>query len=220
MFIIICGNIGLLIDSIRHTTCLTLRTAAGYRSHQSEGNGGRWKKRLLTRRQRSYILIAVLWIVPIIYVLIPIAGWSCAEICQCLSQCFSPDHEFQPSDYRCSRAFPPMANSWMALVVGAWGCLLLGVIYFLKRSIQQVNEMWSRCHSNRSSERKNTDASSGSPDSVRGISKRNGSRNSYVMNRMSNDVTCSKDEAICSRGRVNSSSGAHHDRLPSCFDSE
>uniref|UniRef100_H2Z2K6 G-protein coupled receptors family 1 profile domain-containing protein n=1 Tax=Ciona savignyi TaxID=51511 RepID=H2Z2K6_CIOSA len=156
MFIIICGNIGLLIDSIRHTTCLTLRTAAGYRSHQLESGGTRWKKRLVTRRQRSYILIAVLWIVPIVYVLLPFAGWSCAEVCKCLSQCFPSDHRFKASDYRCSRAFPPMANSWMAVVVIGWACLLLGVIFFLKRSIQQVTHMWTQCHLTRMSERHNT----------------------------------------------------------------
>ncbi|CAK8676010.1 uncharacterized protein LOC143458987 [Clavelina lepadiformis] len=150
MFVIMCGNIGLLIDCIRHNTCSALRTAAGHRSYQND-SGSRWKKRILTRRQRAYLLISLLWIIPFIYVVVPVGGWNCSQVCHCLSQCFSPNHRFKPSDYACSRAFPPMANSWLAVVVGGWLFCLLATIYLLKRSVQKVTKMWAQCSIKRDS---------------------------------------------------------------------
>lgn len=93
--------------------------------------------RLLTRRQRSFLLIALLWVVPIFYVIIPMAvGWSCRGLCLCLSQCFPSNHVHVYSDQRCSRSIPPMSNSWLVGVVASWACCLAATIFFLHRLVQ------------------------------------------------------------------------------------
>jgi len=87
----------------------------------------------MTRRQRAYVMIVLLWIIPIIYAVIPPAGWNCAQTCQCLSECFPSNHTFIPSDLACSRVFPPMTNAWLSLVVVSWLCGVVITIWMLKR---------------------------------------------------------------------------------------
>lgn len=89
----------------------------------------------VARRRRSYFAISLLWILSIIYVIIPTIGWSCADICSCLSSCFPEEDITDPPVAGCSRAFPPLSNSWIAVTIGMWAVGLTAVLIHLKRYV-------------------------------------------------------------------------------------
>nr|XP_039259712.1 uncharacterized protein LOC120336168 [Styela clava] len=166
LYIVMCGNIGLLIEAIRSSTCTALRNAAGAIRFRSPNTGKRWQNMSfvssrqwsgrthdtavpssrVAKRRRSYISISLLWILSFGYVLATAVGWSCVGHCTCLSSCF-PEGQIQDPPVRgCSRAFPPMANSWLAVTIGIWAFCLMGVFILIRRSILLLNKAIRKHH--------------------------------------------------------------------------
>lgn len=152
MYIIMCGNIGFLVEVIRSRINISLRSAAGAvrindkkpysRSYRSSVRDTAVPSSRVARRRRSYLAICSLWILSLIYVITPIMGWSCADVCSCLSSCFPEDEITHPPVSGCSRAFPPLSNSWIAVTIGMWAVGLTAVLIHLKRSISSLRKAY------------------------------------------------------------------------------
>ncbi|XP_039269511.1 uncharacterized protein LOC120344376 [Styela clava] len=87
------------------------------------------KSKLPKKRGISIILMAVSWIVPIIFITAATLKWNCSQDCWCPSSSFVG--EVCPHDFRCSRFLTPMTSSFLLVNIGLWTVqiiLLIGMI--------------------------------------------------------------------------------------------
>jgi len=132
MFLVMSGNIGLLINSIRDSTITQLRLASGYRrrSTNKQKNG----KCTPSYSRKAWSIVAVLWLVPAIYVATSLDTYNCSHQCTCLSECYPKSMAKNETDPSCSRVFPPMKNMWLLFTVVTWSFGSFFIFYYLKRS--------------------------------------------------------------------------------------
>ena len=78
------------------------------------------------------VVLATLWLSPIIYVATAMGDYNCSAVCRCLAECF-PDTNNSSYDRTCSRVFPPMKNMWLLVTVVLWTLAQVFILFYLKR---------------------------------------------------------------------------------------
>ena len=72
---------------------------------------------LESKRRRAAFLVAFVWFLPAVLTLAAVVTWNCAGECTCPP---GSEGELCPRDFGCSRIWPPMTNSFIAVNVALW----------------------------------------------------------------------------------------------------
>jgi len=116
VFLIMIGNIGILVSAIHDGSVLVARTTATS-THQVDNK--RAAERLKNQSKKTVFLLASIWIIPTILPFAAIAGWSCKDECECLTRCYTLD-KLHSATRVCSRIWVPMTAAYMKVVVAFW----------------------------------------------------------------------------------------------------
>lgn len=76
-------------------------------------------RRLPAKKRISNFLIAISWIVPVIFIAVSTLTWNCSSECRCPSSSF--EGEVCPHDFRCSRMITPLSISFLLVNAALWG---------------------------------------------------------------------------------------------------
>jgi len=116
LFLIMIGNIGILVKAIHDGSVLVARTTATS-THQVANK--RAAEKLKNQSKKTAFYLASIWIIPLILPFATLAGWSCMEVCECLSGCYTLE-DMQLPGRVCSRIWTPMTVSFNKVVVAFW----------------------------------------------------------------------------------------------------
>ncbi|XP_076811137.1 uncharacterized protein LOC143454626 [Clavelina lepadiformis] len=153
MFLVMCGNIGVLVSAIRDTSHgpLLFGSRALELFNKNRMDHGRKLAKMLSgfdrkrRQRRTWFYIFFVWLLPLLYVISAPLGWSCGWSCICLSGCYQHSQLDTLSHRHCSRVWPPMRHDWLFVGVTAWVICVFVVVAISWRAFTATKRHFQFC---------------------------------------------------------------------------
>lgn len=71
-----------------------------------------------SRMHKALCLITIAWVIPVLYGMLAMSGWSCTSGCTCTLH-YESQAPICPQSH-CSRLYTPMSKSYLLVIVGMW----------------------------------------------------------------------------------------------------